>query len=327
MADLYNEYKQRAANLAACATSRLNYHLGAYDNPVWLIGDGRSGTTFVADLINSDRRWREMFEPIHPVAVPRMRPFGYHPYMRADGDDPQLEAAVRDVLRGKLVWPRVENANRRLRYEGLLIKDIFANLLACWAVRRIGGVRPVLLLRNPFAVALSKQKKASWKWVQDPASLLDQPRLKADWLESHEALLREVSGAGDFIDQQVLIWSILTHVPLRQFRPDEVHLLFYEELVEDPEPTLRALFEWISADEVDERVRGAMTKVKRPSRVSDGDSNVQKGTSPVRNWRRELSDEQIERGRALLRHFELDGLYGDDGMPRREVALRLLEGS
>src|SRR5688572_637852 len=46
-----------------------NYRLGNYRERLWLIGDGRSGTTWAANLLNHRGRYRQLFEPFHPQMV------------------------------------------------------------------------------------------------------------------------------------------------------------------------------------------------------------------------------------------------------------------
>ena len=37
----------------------------------WMVGSGRSGTTWLASLINADHTMREVFEPVHPLFFPK----------------------------------------------------------------------------------------------------------------------------------------------------------------------------------------------------------------------------------------------------------------
>ena len=176
-----------------------NRRRGNFRDAIWLFGDGRSGTTWVSELINWDRSYREMFEPFHPKKIRRMRGMRLHQYIRpGDSDHPFLRRAS-DVFSGRFSSPRVDHANWSLSYRGLLIKDIFANLLAGWAAQQFPAVKMVLLIRNPFAVALSKSKRRRWSWLTDPSELLAQPELvdKTDarfWVARAVREVPEVNG-------------------------------------------------------------------------------------------------------------------------------------
>jgi len=298
----------------ACVMA-VNYRLGRFRDAVWLFGDGRSGTTWVSDLINWDKTYREMFEPFHPKMVRGMRGICLHQYIRPDDTEHPFSRRAAEVLSGRFSSVRVDHANRRFCYRGLLIKDIFANLLACWASRRSPGVKPVLLIRNPFAVALSKSKRKNWHWLTDPSELLRQQPLVQDHLAPFEDVIRGVED--DFLLRQVLIWAILHYVPLRQFEPGRLHVVFYEDVVRRPEQELPRLFRFVKPHFVDSMMQGAMEIATRPSRVTGGKKKAAGGAWPIGQWRDEVSAAQVREGLKILAHFGLDQLYGDEVMPRR----------
>ena len=45
--------------------SRLNLLLGNYHEKIFILGDGRSGTNWLVNLVNFDRRYRLVYEPFH----------------------------------------------------------------------------------------------------------------------------------------------------------------------------------------------------------------------------------------------------------------------
>lgn len=136
----------------------LNYHLGNYKEAIWLVSDGRSGSTWLSDLINSDRAYRELFEPFHPHIVNKARHFALFQYLRPEDTNSPAGEFLRLVFSGKFKHLRSDVSKPRLFYKGLLVKDIFAHLLMPWVNQNISHVKKILLIRNPFAVALSKQK-------------------------------------------------------------------------------------------------------------------------------------------------------------------------
>ena len=296
-----------------------NAYLGRYQEVVWLIGDGRSGTTWVSSLVNHRRRYREMFEPFHPRVLGGAFPLNR--YVRPDSEDDVLGDAAARVFSGKLTHPRVDADARAALYRGLLIKDVFANLFACWALRRFPQLRIVLLIRHPFAVAVSKLHKRKWLWTVDPMELLTQRDLYEDYLRPHEALIREVSAGGDYITKQVLIWTILNYVPLLQFRAPQphgqLHVVFYEDICARPDQEVSRIMRHIHPRDREGNAAIDASLVARPSRVTDAASAVRTGASAVDSWTRELTPAQIDRGLATLAAFGLDALYSADPMPRR----------
>ena len=291
-----------------------NQRLNRYRDVVWLIGDGRSGTTWVSELLNSDRRARDMFEPFHPQSVEQMSFLALHQYVRPDAPCESLRAVAADVFSGRFTHHRVDSANRSLLYRGLLIKDIFANLFAIWVSRNFPHVKIVLLLRNPFAVALSKQKLKDWFWVTDPLDLLNQPQLYNDHLKPFESLIRRTSATGDYVLRQVLIWSIINAIPLQQFQGQNVFVSFYENIRQDPSYEMSRIREFVASDTSVETVKLADTITDRPSRVSVSGSGEWRRKSTT-DWRDELSPTCIESGLSILEAFGLDRIYDENGLP------------
>ena len=95
-----------------------------------LVGGGRSGSTWVADILCSGTRVQQIFEPLHPVEVaevqtltgwqdtgrPHIRSF----YLRPDGEYPAWEGFLARMLAGDVrsYWTDAERTSwlpKRLR--------------------------------------------------------------------------------------------------------------------------------------------------------------------------------------------------------------------
>jgi len=311
--------------MARTAVLKANYALNNYDEVIWLIGDGRSGTTWVSDLINYDKRYREMFEPFHPKLVRDMDFILPHQYIRQHESNEKLTALANNIFNGKFNHPRVDAGNRSLLYKGILIKDIFANLLSYWAVSQFPKVKPVLLIRNPFSVALSKFKKKGWFWVTEPLDLLSQPALKEDYLLPFEDEIKRVSHEKNYILNQVLIWSIINYVTLRQFAPGSIHICFYEDIYNDPSKEISKLIQFVRGKQTGLLVDIPVSIVERPSNVVGTESNLLSGTSPVTSWMNELEPKLIDDGLKILQCFGFGDLYSDLSIPNWEVLRKVHE--
>src|SRR5438128_2407940 len=67
---------------------------------VYLAGDGRSGTTWVSEIINCDNRYRYMFEPFHPSFVPLAKHFRFFQYLRPQNEDEGFLRPARKIVTG-----------------------------------------------------------------------------------------------------------------------------------------------------------------------------------------------------------------------------------
>jgi hypothetical protein len=292
--------------------------LNNYEEVVWLIGSGRSGTTWVSGLINYRKKYREIFEPFHPEYISEANFLSPHQYFRPEVDDKQLEKFASDVFSGKFRHKRVDSYCSLL-YSGLLVKDIFANLFSYWIFQKFPKIKTILLIRNPFAVTLSIFKKNNWFWPSDPSDFLKNENLLQDYLYPYVDLIKKISREGDYISKQILIWSIINYVPIQQFDKDVIHVCFYEEVYSEPNTEIFNILNYIKNDKDKTKVSLDQEIITRPSRVSGIESNLVNGSSPISSWKSELSPCQIDKGLKILEHFGFDALYGDDSMPRRDV--------
>lgn len=301
-----------------------NSWLGQYDEVVWLIGDGRSGTTWTADLMKHGTRLREMFEPFHPRFVEPMGFLQPHQYVRPTATCEKLEQIASSVFSGRFTHPRVDSANCRYKYDGILIKDIFANMFAYWASLRFPHVRIILLIRNPFSVALSKYRKRNWFWATEPLDLLNQEDLLADHLHPFEDLIRKTSREGDYILRQLAIWSVIHYVPLRQFQPGQIAVTFYEDLLLDPEREISRISRLMNDDTASARTHKlSRSVINKPSRVTDPGSRLPTRRSDLSDWKNALPARRIDAGFEILERFGLIELYGDNATPNHDALCRL----
>lgn len=315
--------RQRLLYLALAPFIRLNQLLGRYRPVIWLVGEGRSGTTWVASLVNADGAWREMFEPLHPARNSAFADLPFLPYRRPSQEDPSLQARLDRVFSGRMTGFRIDLTNQRLFYRGLVVKDVCATMLARWAVRRFPDVRPVLLVRNPFAVAISKldrKRRRGYLWAESMTVLTGQPELMADHLEPFRDLLERIEAQDDFILRQIAFWAAVHYVVFRQFEPGQIHVLFYEDVEADPREALGPLLDFIGLGHA--AALPDEGRIAAPSIVSGAGDIARRRRTGSDAWRRGLTDEQVSAGRSVLDAFGLGGLYGADGKPDRAQLAR-----
>ena len=166
------EFLRMNLNYAVIAANRL--FNGMSKKVIWVVGDGRSGTTWVSNVINYHHRYRFMFEPFHPKFVGPAKKFKLFHYLRPEQHNNFFHNFAQSVFTGQLQHRRVDRYNRSYFFRGLLIKDIFANLLLKWVDVQFPTVRKVLILRHPCAVAVSKERLKNWTWMTDPRDFLVQ---------------------------------------------------------------------------------------------------------------------------------------------------------
>jgi Sulfotransferase domain len=290
---------------------RTNYFLGRYHREViWVVGDGRSGTTWLSSMINWHGRYREMFEPFHPVFVPTMRSLRPFQYVRVGFLTPEFRELVDIVFSGRLRDERVDMQTPPRLHHGLVVKDIFTQLFAAAVLHEFPEIKLVLIIRNPIDVALSKLKLRRWWWPDDPQLFLAQQNLMEDYLHPFEAQIAHCSG--DFVTRQVMIWAILHYVLLKQRPYYRAHVVFYESLRIEPERELSKLFQFLQTNTGDNGTSAALLNaVNKPSRMT----RVGTGKVDPRCSAQQLSDTA-----EILATFGLDHLYDNDRKPTQNAA-------
>ena len=123
-------------NAAKPAVLSANYHLNNYNEVVWVIGSGRSGTTWVTDMLNYKQGFREMLEPFRPHVVSRSAFLRLNQYVRPNHRHATLDAFYAEVFSGRFQHVEVDSPANKLLFKGLLVKDVFANLFKNSAVKR-----------------------------------------------------------------------------------------------------------------------------------------------------------------------------------------------
>ena len=280
---------------------------GDHKDSVFLAGSGRSGTTWLSGIIKHGGGYRYVFEPFNPRKVGAFEHFNSKQYLRPDDAREEFLGPARLALTGALRDSWTDRFNTKIFARRRLIKDIRANLLLAWMRANFPGMPIVLLLRHPCAVVASR---LALGWRDNLDETMDQEELVEDFLLPVED---EIRAASDDFERHLFLWCIDNFVPLKQFRPGEIHLTFYENLLADPETELKSLFDFLG-ETLDEDV---LDDLWRPSPLS------RKGTPvpSLEGWRAHVGANELERAGEILNLFGLDRVYGEGSMPDPSGAL------
>lgn len=283
---------------------------------VFLASTGRSGSTWISDLINFKGDYRYIFEPFNRRYVPCVKHFRCRQYIPRDDQDVKYVRPARAILCGRIRNRWADKLNRTIVCKNRLIKDVRANMFLGWLKSNFPDICTILLFRHPCAVVASQIKLG---WQEHLDEMLSDERLVRDFLGP---FVDDIRSARDPFERHVFQWCIENYVALKQLRIGEAHLAFYEKFCEDSEKELRRLFSFIGI----EYDSGALSVLSRPSVQTHAASAVATGGSLVDNWRQSITSSQIRNAVDILQLFGLDALYAEDGMPKTENA-RLLLGS
>ncbi len=293
-----------------------------FHNPektVILAGCGRSGTTWVGDVMNYRNTFRVMFEPFYPAKVPDLAVGGWraHQYLRPGGTGACADLAERFIT-GRVHNDWIDQFNRRPVAHRRLIKDIRANFILGWIHERYPTLKIIYLLRHPIPTVLSQLKMG---WTPSFDLFHDQPELMADFLEPYKG---ELTDSSDAFGVRLIMWCLMNLVPLRQHAGGGMKVLFYEGLCRRHEEVLPSLLAHIEVRHTD----WVLAKLQLPSPLTKNFSAILNGEDPVDNWRKQVTSEQMKAAMKILARFGFDRIYGEDSLPlvKADDVLGLFKG-
>ena len=243
-----------------------------------VVGSGRSGTTWVGNVIAKMTRARPIFEPLlldeHlELALATERQFkpdwlqsGRLLYIEPNlGPESRHHARIEAILSGRVrsVW--TDRGLSCAPYFRRVIKEIRANLLLPYICRHWPGVRVIWIVRNPVAVVSSQMIMAlRYGWTFDKELEVVADGRMDRWLSEALMALRSARTLASKLAHR---WCIETMLPLKAgiHQLPTVELVSYENLASDstawrPISRLVAGTEW-SGD-------GFQQLLRRPSPTS-----------------------------------------------------------
>ena len=276
-----------------------------YRTSLFLAGSGRSGTTWLEEIINYDNSFRIMFEPFYPEKVDILKRWHSFQYLPPDNSDLIYFEPAEKILSGRIRNKWIDKYNKKIFSNKRVIKDIRANLFLYWIKNNFPEIPIILIMRHPCAVANSKLQG---NWDHQINFFMSQPDLMRDFLQP---VKHEIPNLKSNFEKHIFSWCVENYVPLKQFHEDELFVIFYENLCVRPEEEIKDLFAYIGKD-YDSKI---MKQVFEPSLESSNRSAIVTGSDLVSAWRKKISDDQVGRALEILSLFGLDRIYGDNNMP------------
>lgn len=232
--------------------------------PRVIAGFGRSGTTWVQDVLAQANSLRAIFEVLHPRAI-RGAAQHAHTYLARGDDDEALyrllcryffddfQSMWADYrIQGNWLYPRpreltswsgIKRFLRRiarskkyyLRYrtqrqnEQRIVKFIRANMILSWLQEKFDA-RIVFIIRHPAAVLISQLNSAR---VWNPYHQIDRYRANTrlqDVLDgpTRNLLFRSL----DDVEAVTLCWCLENTIALKQAQESDILVVHYEEILE-----------------------------------------------------------------------------------------------
>lgn len=282
-----------------------------------LAGSGRSGTTWITDVLCALPGVQQVFEPLFPLWNERVRqitgwdrrdPYIRSIYLRPEDEHPEWDDLWHRILTGRFrnYWTDYErNSWFPDRY---LIKEVRANLMLGYLHRHFQP-RVVYILRHPCAVVYSRLA-APQPWHADVQDILRQEKLVEDHLQP---LVSSIEQETDLVGAHAVWWAVENYVALHQLKDVPHYLVFYEDLVSRPREVLETLLPWLGVKKMPEKV---LSLLSQPSRMSNKKLAYQDEHDRLSRWQGSLSVGEQKRVLSWAGRLGLT-LYDDSPFPSR----------
>ncbi len=285
-------------------------------NTLLLVGVGRSGTTWLGEIVNHRQDYREIFEPFLPTKVKAASSFAYYQYLSPQDQPEENLLQAQNILSGQVRDQWTDQNLTRLFYKKRIVKEIRGNMMLAWLQTNFPDIPIIFLIRNPFAVAYSWHKLGWGKPYGGQktiiVSICEQPAFQRDF----PALVKRVQDLGykDSYELGMIAWCILNYVPLQQLADEGVFYGFYEDFFLRSQESLGRLMHFLNLPFEFSSFQKVLNK---PSRTNFNQrANFESDEAALRGWEKQLSASQIARGQEILEAFGMQDMYQDPVHPQ-----------
>lgn len=266
---------------------------GGMENVYVLAGQGRSGTTWMTEVLNKDNSFRYLFEPLNEKKVLGI-PFEARLYLRENEERKDLRDYLEKVLSGNVRHRWIDQFNRNRRPEKRLVKFIRVSMILHWMLEQFPSLKVVYVVRNPYQVALSRVTKG---WPPNLHLLTGQPNLVEDYLQPHLDL---IASASTPFEKHFVSWAVESMVAEKSMKSDRVHWVYYEDLKAQPQEGYQSIFDFygleFDADDLED-------VLNRPSKMTSKKAGDLKSKT---SWKDSLSVGEMDFAKRVLIAFGID---------------------
>lgn len=287
----------------------------------WLLASsGRSGSTWLGDMLAATPGVQQIFEPLDPRNSADYRQLmGWQPdwtpswfkrrYLRPDDDAPEWAAFWDNVLSGRVRTYLTDYTRTSFFPRRFLVKTIRANMMLGFVAGQFHP-RVIFLARHPAAVINSMFYRVKATWPADVQDILIQEELVDKYLRPW---VNELERVADGFEALAAWWAVENRVALAQLTGQEHYLIFYEHLALHPQEEMARLLRWLDVDE-NAVPKALLHRYSRMTSVRQRESEEADAMARLRSWQRELSSAEQRVALTWAERLEIPW-YGEDILP------------
>lgn len=298
---------------------------------VAILGFGRSGTTWISDIVSKVTGRLVLFEPLHPAASALGKRFTYS-RGGAAATDP-LAKYLDDVLGGRVraKWllrnhlpvaldevseEFVDAIWRECAIAGF--KEIRANFMIPWIARNL-DVRIVFVMRHPLAVMASLKRRVrffeEFGWDEHAMMFVERVFLNEEYSATAvPGALRRFLRARTDLERWAIMWAATHAVALADLACLGLPVFHYERFYEEPYAATRDLLRFLGCADLcihpSHLFVPSMTTNRTLHGLRDGEERIaREGASLF--WEGVLTREEIDSTMEIVQSFGIRS-YSED---------------
>jgi hypothetical protein len=287
-------------------------------DPIIISGQPRGGTTWLAEVMASDKNTGIIWEPLHPVLMEKFEicrnfasELGHFPYIPEEIENEELVKFFEKVLTSKFIpyeyisWPKNINENL-IDKNQWIIKFCRANRMLPWIVKHIDIRPPIYLLRHPCAVVSSQLRHEAFDYMGNEYK--SENGNYNDLFIQFEDVLKDIKTRNGKL---AAWWAMDNVLPLTHPENNKKWItITYEELISQPEQSFKHLY-----DRLDLPIPNHLiTNLNRPSSTTKPGAMVLNGGNQLEGWKNKLTKSEIKEILDIVHAFGID-LYTDNIVP------------
>jgi len=296
-----------------------------------IAGAPRSGTTWLAEIIENIPEYSSVLEPLNPAWFPLSYKVGFRPHMFLpnNADWKEGKKHLEDILTGKVISIKPlyrltpSNIVTRLSSNKLVVKFIRANLILPWISENFKYRAIIFIIRHPCAVVLSQLRTGFCGYTHPGQPDRNYFPKKEEILNEackikfiNKDLLKKIQNISSVEEILAVLWCLDNLIPLyylKNNKPSKWIFTTYEQLSTDGLKEIHRICDIIQEKK---GLKNMLKHLEVPSITTfmKKSSNVTKNNLQISKWKRDLSEKQIEKILNIVNWFNLD-LYNYDSLP------------
>lgn len=193
--------------------------MSKYDRHVVIVGSARSGTSWLAELIARQFRYRLLFEPEHETNTPQGKLICDR-YVTSENTNKEIDTYFRKIFSNRIDSDWIaQSSNRKFKMhlwpfipKKYIIKFVRCNLAAHY----INGnykLPLIHIIRNPYEV-LHSQNRVKFEWLYDLSRFLQEEELVETVLDKYGLDLSRHQQFSE-LEKLSLRWCLENVIPLQ----------------------------------------------------------------------------------------------------------------